>query len=142
MISPRLIVMLGALLLFASGLAYIGHLRAANANLRLAIAQGALDAERATREAVEQARLYERSQRDAMAAAAQDAVAKARADEAATLKRFTALQRAIQEAADADPSVDAWRNTPIPDAIRLLIEPRDPDPDGRGDSISIPPNPR
>ncbi len=91
------------------------------------IAEGQVQAEIATRHAVETARLYERSQRDAMAAAAQDAVAKARADEAVSRKRFTNLQRAIQEAADADPSVDAWRNTPIPEPIRMLIGPGDPD---------------
>ena len=87
-----------------------------------AIAEGQVQAENATRRAVEAARAYEREQRLAMASAAETATAKARADAQAARNRLTALQRAIQDASDADPSVDAWRNTPLPQPVRVLLD--------------------
>lgn len=110
----------------------LSNSRAEVASLRLAIVQGVADAENATRRAVEAAREQERRQRDSMQAAADAATAKARADAQAARNRLTALQRAIQEASDADPTVDAWRTTPLPEPIRVLLDGGGQAPSDRG----------
>lgn len=81
----------------------------------------ALKAERITREAVEAARNSEREQRDRLIAAADAAANASRLEAIAARKRFTDLSRRFQEAADADPTVDAWRVAPVPPAVVGLL---------------------
>ena len=128
--NPYLIL---GLVLALAGASYTGYrhgVKTTADKYQRAIVEGQVQAEIATRRAVEAARVYERGQRLAMASAAEKATAQSRAEAEQVRKRLTALQRAIQEAADADPSVDAWRNTPIPEPIRVLVSPGDPNAGG------------
>lgn len=101
-------------------------LRLSNANeryaeLNAAIALSAAESERAVRVALANAAERERIERERLLVASDAAAARARADADAARRKASDLSRRIQELSDADPSVDAWRVTPVPLPIRGLL---------------------
>jgi hypothetical protein len=118
----------------------IGALKGDVAELRLALAEGAVQAERVTREAVEQARIEEREQTAKLALQGAAAVAKEREAARLAQRRYDDLNRSIEEASH-DPTVDLWLRTAVPESIRLLYGSGDTDGANRSDPISVPTNP-
>lgn len=129
--NPYLLLGAALALALASFTAYRHGVSTTETRYQLVIEKERGDAAEATRVAVAHAHEYERAQREALQAASESATAKARAEAAAARSRLSVLQRAIQEAY-ADPTVDAWRSTRIPEPIRVLIDAGDPNGAGGG----------
>jgi hypothetical protein len=123
--NPYILLGFGLALLAAAFGGYRHGVSTTTDHYNAVIAEAAVEGERITRLAVENARNRERADRDRLVAEAEAAAGRARADADSARKRMSDLQRRAQEAADADPSVDAWRTTPLPDAIRVLLAPSD-----------------
>jgi hypothetical protein len=94
----------------------VGWLKADVAELRLAIAEGAVEAERVTREAVEKARNEELAQREAIEAANRLAADKFADVEKRLRGQLNAAQRSLAEV-----PADACLDSDIPADVRRLL---------------------
>jgi hypothetical protein len=103
----------------------VGWLKADVAELRLAIAEGAAESERVTREAVEKARIAERTQMENLRTQSENAAAKARAEAARLKVNLDAANRKLSEV-----PADACLDSDIPADVRGLL--RADNQDGAG----------
>jgi hypothetical protein len=94
----------------------VGWLKADVAELRLAIAEGAVQAERVTREAVEAARIAEREQAAKLAQQSEEAAAKARLAVSLAQRERDAALRKLSEV-----PADACLDSDIPADVRGLL---------------------
>jgi hypothetical protein len=94
----------------------VGWLKADVAELRLAIAEGAAESERVTREAVEKARIAERTQMENLRTQSENAAAKARAEAARLKVNLDAANRKLAEV-----PADACLDSDIPADVRGLL---------------------
>ena len=123
--NPWVMMALGVGLVLAGLGGYYHGVKTTADKYDAAIAKGAQEAEKVTREAVEKAREEERTQIGNLRTQSENALIASQSEANAARKRLTDLQRKVQELGNADPSVDAWRNTGMPEPVRVLLRPGD-----------------